>query len=448
MLECAANLACAGAEPLGLTNCLNFGNPEKPHVAWQLSEAVRGLADACRALEVPVVGGNVSLYNEAPEGPDLPDAGRGHGRPAARSRAQPPRSASRARATRSASAASTTVSCPAASWPSCAASPCPTACPAPTWPRSALPTRPCEKRSARASCPAATTWRREASWWPWPRRASRARSAPRSPARTRTCSGGCSARRRAAASSSRASREAIDRLGERTPMTVFGTVGGEALEVTGPAGFSVALDELREAHGEPRRRVRIAGPVGTLEEPSGSGLLDEQTSRPSRRTARRVRSLRRLRAGVRRRAPGLLRALRASAPRPGVRRHRHLRGRPHHDPARPRPRLAGVRRAVAPRAPGRDGDRARPLLDHGLLGVGERPAGLPLRPPAGRAGAQRQPHQRRRAALGARGPRRAVPLHLRLGDHRRAALHARVRLDRRRARRRDSAASRAPSRPW
>jgi phosphoribosylformylglycinamidine synthase len=72
VLECAANLACVGAEPLGLTNCLNFGNPEKPHVAWQLSEAVRGLADACRALDVPVVGGNVSLYNESGGGPIYP----------------------------------------------------------------------------------------------------------------------------------------------------------------------------------------------------------------------------------------------------------------------------------------------------------------------------------------------------------------------------------------
>jgi phosphoribosylformylglycinamidine synthase len=85
--ECAANLACVGAEPLGLTNCLNFGNPEKPHVAWQLTEAVAGLAEACEQLGVPVVGGNVSLYNEAPTGPifptpvvgivgRLPDAGR------------------------------------------------------------------------------------------------------------------------------------------------------------------------------------------------------------------------------------------------------------------------------------------------------------------------------------------------------------------------------------
>jgi phosphoribosylformylglycinamidine synthase II len=72
VLECAQNLACASAEPLGLTNCLNFGNPEKPAPAWQLDRAVSGLADACEALGVPVVGGNVSLYNEGPEGPIYP----------------------------------------------------------------------------------------------------------------------------------------------------------------------------------------------------------------------------------------------------------------------------------------------------------------------------------------------------------------------------------------
>ena len=72
VLECAANLACVGAEPLGVTNCLNFGNPEKPHVAWQLDRSVQALADACRALEVPVVGGNVSLYNETEAGPIYP----------------------------------------------------------------------------------------------------------------------------------------------------------------------------------------------------------------------------------------------------------------------------------------------------------------------------------------------------------------------------------------
>jgi len=73
VLECAANLACVGAELLGTTNNLNFGNPEKGHIAWQLTESVRGLGDACRALEAPIVGGNVSLYNEgASTGPIYP----------------------------------------------------------------------------------------------------------------------------------------------------------------------------------------------------------------------------------------------------------------------------------------------------------------------------------------------------------------------------------------
>jgi phosphoribosylformylglycinamidine synthase subunit PurL len=72
VLECASNLACVGAEPLGTTNNLNFGNPEKSHVAWQLTESVRGLGEACRALRAPIVGGNVSLYNETSSGPIYP----------------------------------------------------------------------------------------------------------------------------------------------------------------------------------------------------------------------------------------------------------------------------------------------------------------------------------------------------------------------------------------
>jgi phosphoribosylformylglycinamidine synthase len=72
VLECAQNLACVGAAPLGVTNCLNFGNPEKPHVAWQLDRSTQGLADACGAIGVPVVGGNVSLYNETEAGPIYP----------------------------------------------------------------------------------------------------------------------------------------------------------------------------------------------------------------------------------------------------------------------------------------------------------------------------------------------------------------------------------------
>jgi len=62
--EAVRNVACTGARPLALTNCLNFGNPEKPEIMWQFQEAVRGLSDAARALETPVISGNVSFYNE------------------------------------------------------------------------------------------------------------------------------------------------------------------------------------------------------------------------------------------------------------------------------------------------------------------------------------------------------------------------------------------------
>src|SRR5437879_2064577 len=65
--EAARNLVCTGARPIAVTNCLNFGNPERPLIFGQLQESVRGLADACRALELPIVSGNVSLYNETSE---------------------------------------------------------------------------------------------------------------------------------------------------------------------------------------------------------------------------------------------------------------------------------------------------------------------------------------------------------------------------------------------
>jgi phosphoribosylformylglycinamidine synthase II len=66
--EAARNIACTGARPLGITDCLNFGNPEKPEVFFQFKEACRGIADACRAFGTPVTGGNVSFYNESPTG--------------------------------------------------------------------------------------------------------------------------------------------------------------------------------------------------------------------------------------------------------------------------------------------------------------------------------------------------------------------------------------------
>ena len=62
--EAARNVSCAGGEPIGLTDCMNFGSPERPEILWQFAEAIEGIAESCRALEIPVVGGNVSFYNE------------------------------------------------------------------------------------------------------------------------------------------------------------------------------------------------------------------------------------------------------------------------------------------------------------------------------------------------------------------------------------------------
>jgi phosphoribosylformylglycinamidine synthase len=70
--EAARNVVCSGAKPMAITNCLNFGNPYKPEVYWTFSEALGGMGDACRALNTPVTGGNVSLYNENPKGAIFP----------------------------------------------------------------------------------------------------------------------------------------------------------------------------------------------------------------------------------------------------------------------------------------------------------------------------------------------------------------------------------------
>jgi phosphoribosylformylglycinamidine synthase len=71
VLGSARNVACAGAEPLALTDCLNFGNPEKPEIAWELEQAIEGIAQAATALGIPVVSGNVSLYNDT-DGRSIP----------------------------------------------------------------------------------------------------------------------------------------------------------------------------------------------------------------------------------------------------------------------------------------------------------------------------------------------------------------------------------------
>ncbi|MER3418113.1 MAG: hypothetical protein C4343_03155, partial [Chloroflexota bacterium] len=70
--EAARNVSITGARPIGLTNCLNYGDPTRPEAFWELKEAVRGLADAAAALGLPITGGNVSLYNESPAGAIAP----------------------------------------------------------------------------------------------------------------------------------------------------------------------------------------------------------------------------------------------------------------------------------------------------------------------------------------------------------------------------------------
>ena len=70
--EAARNVACAGAQPIGATNCLNFGNPQRPEIMWQFARAVAGIGAACRALDIPITGGNVSLYNETDGNAVLP----------------------------------------------------------------------------------------------------------------------------------------------------------------------------------------------------------------------------------------------------------------------------------------------------------------------------------------------------------------------------------------
>jgi phosphoribosylformylglycinamidine synthase subunit PurL len=72
--EATRNVSITGARPLGVTNCLNYGDPTRPEAFWELTEGVRGLGDACRALGLPVTGGNVSLYNESPSGSIAPTA--------------------------------------------------------------------------------------------------------------------------------------------------------------------------------------------------------------------------------------------------------------------------------------------------------------------------------------------------------------------------------------
>ena len=448
------NLACVGAEPLGLTNCLNFGNPEKPHIAWQLTRAVEGLRDACLALGVPVVGGNVSLYNEGGGGPiyptpivgmvgELPDPARvprvgfARGRPrggagrAVRARARGVGAGEAARA----------------GWPSSlpaldlAAQADGAGGAARGGPRAAS-LRPCTT-SPRAAWPSRS-----------PSAASRAASARALDARRRRRGelfgegpGGVVIA---------GPREAVEAVpGAR----VIGEVGGDALEVAGALGVPLARAArgLRGRHPGGLRLIgtlggaRSAAPVGTLRR-SGSPAADGARD-PALHLMTRValddRDGPRDECGV----------FGVYAPESDVARLAYFalyalqhRGQESAGIATAESGhimtvrdlglvVAGLRRGEAARAGGRDGDRPRALLDDRLVGVGERPAGRG-------APTQRQvalAHNGNlinavelHAELSEQGV--AVPRHVRLGDHRRAALDPPGGAHRGRARRRDAAA--------
>ena len=108
--EAARNVVCAGAHPVAVTDCLNFGNPERPDVYFQMEAVIHGIADACDALGTPVISGNVSLYNETGGPPRLPDAGDRHAGHPRRRHALLHAGSRRTRATRCSSSARTSSS--------------------------------------------------------------------------------------------------------------------------------------------------------------------------------------------------------------------------------------------------------------------------------------------------------------------------------------------------
>jgi phosphoribosylformylglycinamidine synthase len=236
-----------GAEPLGLTNCLNFGNPEKPHVAWQLSEAVRGLGDACRALGVPVVGGNVSLYNEGPDGPIYPTPVVGMlGRLPDPERAAP--SGFQSRGDKIAFCGEFAAHLPGGELAKLRGEELPTELPARDLAKTGA-AHEAVREAVRAgdlasahdvaeggllvalaeSCLAGGIG---ATIEPWPADDTLHWLFGECPGGGFVVSG---------------SAAAIDRLGERTPLTVFGTVGGDSLRAAGASTFEVSLAELRSA---------------------------------------------------------------------------------------------------------------------------------------------------------------------------------------------------------
>ena len=442
VLECARNLACVGAEPLGLTNCLNFGNPEKPHIAWQLTRAVEGLRDACLALGVPVVGGNVSLYNEGGGGPIYPTPIVGMV-----GKLPDPR-ACRARASRSQGHAVALVGpLPCARGDRAREA-------ARRLARRLLPTGPGRAGRGLAALREAVRGARSrghdisegglavalaeccidgAGWgayWTPAARTTRP-SVRRGPGRRRD-------RRPARGVRDRRCRR--DRRGGRRPSRS----GACLLSVERLRGYEGAIRRVRRARSSSRQpRGADAGPAGTSSRgrdlaagsprgPRVDRMNQELDDRDGPRDECGVFGVYAPDQDVARLAYFALYALQHRGQESaGIATSESgqimtVRDLGLVSQVFDEEKLRALHRA--------DGGRPRALLHDRLLGVGERPAGLAHGPPPGGARPQRQPHQRGRAARRAERPRRPLPRHLRLRDHRGDALDPRGRAGRGRAR--------------
>ena len=412
--EATRNVAITGARPLGVTNCLNFGDPTRPDAFWQLSEAVRGLGDACRALGLPVTGGNVSLYNESARGPDRADAadrGRRAARGRRRRRVGPAfargrrRGAARRRGRRRAWRAASTRGSPASR------------------PRTARrrSTSSCERRLQ-------AFVREAAARGPARLGAGRLRRRVRGRARRRRDVGRRDVGLGASVRLPVASSPAVDLFGESPSRLVVSCrprhapARGAARAPARPAGRGDRDGRRRPARSSsspaPARPAppRSAAPASPTRSTSRSTDLRARVGagRPGEPGRSAGRSALRCAAcsgsslppgcGTEAAAVASHGPVRAPAPRPGVGRRRGQRRRAADALQGPRDDRPGPRRAAAPALPRRPRDRPLPLLDDRLDGLGERPADVPARAaPGGRDRPQRQPRQHPRAARPARG---------------------------------------------
>ncbi len=401
--QAALNVACSGAEPAAITNCLNFGNPERPGTAYALREAITGMAEACEVLGTPVVSGNVSLYNESGGRPIHPtpvvgcvgvlERADAAVRIGARRRERHAAPAGRRR-------------CPST-----------TARSGRRWSRARLP-----GAYPRSICPRCAGSRDLLSGLA--REGGLLRSA-----HDASDGGLAVALAELALAAGTGVEVTLEPRGERRRRRSSASAAGSSSQAARPedeANLIEACDVCRRASRENRRPGRC-GDRAALWRADASTCRWRRRARRTRARSRRpwrpsdVRRLRHPRARARRRAARVLRALRAPAPRPGERGHRRLRRPPGAHGARHGARRAGLRRGQAAGATRPRGDRPRALLDDRIGALDELAADR--RPPArthGCAGAQRQPHQHDRAARGADGAGREARLDLRHRGHLRA----------------------------